>query len=238
MRSIRVTSVGFGGINTFQGCRVGSARPAARTLVAGRSEAAGTIVRRSNAAGRQRAARMVAEGDRRLREADQDPNHLRTALAHYRRAAAAAQDQPDTLIRQAIVHSALGEFDEAERVLGRVAAIDARLTDGRLTDARLTDARLAHLAAPVRPAAVADRPLDPVFGEGKNASTALADRGRAVLAAIASGEGAGVPGPLTARFAGLSAGWSALLGRAPVAEMAQAERPAFPDDPILSFGLE
>lgn len=87
-------------------------------------------VRASNATSRLRAARLVAIGDRHLREADGDPAAIRRAADAYRRAAAVAADEPDTFIRQAIALVALGDGRQADAALAKAVALDGRLAGG------------------------------------------------------------------------------------------------------------
>jgi hypothetical protein len=137
---------------------------------------------------RLRAARLVAEGDRHLREANGDPVIVRRAADAYRRAASLAGDQPDTFIRQAIALVALGERGEADAALTKAKAIDGRLAD----------------AAPVRDG----QPADPVFGDRPaGAARPLEARGEAVLRQIAAQGGgdqaiAWLAGRWTTRFGG------------------------------------
>lgn len=130
--------------------------------------------RRVNAAARKRAERLVATGDRRLRAARAGAvADARAAADAYRRAAAAAPDDPDIRIREALALVALGDADAADTALARAVAIDGRL--GGV------------------PARRDDVPPDPVFGDRPaDAPAPLAARGRAILADIGAGEAAGV----------------------------------------------
>lgn len=85
--------------------------------------------RPSASLGRRRAKELVAEGDQLLREAAADPVRLRAAADAYRRAAAAAADDPDIHVRHAIALVALGRDQEADRAVRKAAAIDGRLED-------------------------------------------------------------------------------------------------------------
>jgi hypothetical protein len=126
----------------------------------------------SNAATRQRAARLVAAGDQHLAAAAGDAARLRAALDAYRRAAAIARDEPDTFIRQALALEALGQAAAADKPLAQAVALDGRL---------------AVAGTGSRP----DAPPDPAFGTraaGKPAPLAL--RGQVILQQIA----AAVPG--------------------------------------------
>ncbi len=146
-------------------------RPAARvTQVAVRPVGAVRVV---NQATRLRAAKLVAIGDRHLRSAVADRAKLRSALDAYRRAETIAADEPDTLLRQALVLTALDRPDDAEAALRKAAAIDGRLAD-----------------APA-PAAVAARlPPDPVFGDRPLGSPSpLAARSAGLVAGIFGAEG-------------------------------------------------
>lgn len=153
--------------------------PQARTAVAtiqglrARAQAAavaGAIPRASNAVARLRAARLVAVGDRHLREADGDPARLREAVEAYRRAAGVAADQPDTFVRQAIALVALGDRTQADAALDKAASVDGRLADVQ-----------------PRPAT---GPTDPVFGDRAAGSPSPAvARGQAILRQIAAQAG-------------------------------------------------
>ena len=90
-----------------------------------------TYVRPSNAIARLRAARLVAVGDRQLRDANGDPAQIRRAVDSYRRAAAIAGDQPDTFVREAIALGAIGEGGQADAAMAKAVAIDGRLADVR-----------------------------------------------------------------------------------------------------------
>jgi tetratricopeptide (TPR) repeat protein len=87
-------------------------------------------IRTSNAPARARAARLVAIGDRHLRDAITDPAKLAKAIDAYRRAASIAPDQPDTFLRQAIAFTAAGKGTAAATAVGRAVAIDPRLAEG------------------------------------------------------------------------------------------------------------
>ena len=135
-------------------------------------------VRASNATSRLRAARLVAIGDRHLREADGDPAAIRRAADAYRRAAAVAADQPDTFIRQAIALVALGDGRQADAALARAVALDGRLADTRVARAG---------AAP-----------DPVFGDRPAGSLPpIVARGVALVRQIAGQATAAENGPDT-----------------------------------------
>jgi len=126
----------------------------------------------SNAATRQRAAQLVAAGDRHLAEAAGDAARLRAALDAYRRAAAIARDEPDTFIRQALALEALGQTTAADKPLAQAVALDGRL---------------AVAGTGLRP----DAPPDPAFGTRAAGEPApLALRGQVILQQIA----AAVPG--------------------------------------------
>jgi len=86
------------------------------------------LARPSHAAARQRAGRLVAAGDRRLREGDDRPAAARAALGEYRAAARFIQDDTDLLIRQAIVQQALGRHRDADRAVTRAVQLDGRLS--------------------------------------------------------------------------------------------------------------
>lgn len=122
----------------------------------------------SNAATRQRAARLVAAGDRHLAAAAGDATRLRAALDAYRRAAAIARDEPDTFIRQALALEALGQAVAADKPLAQAVALDGRL---------------AAVGTGSRP----DAPPDPAFGARAAGEPApLALRGQAILQQIAA----------------------------------------------------
>ena len=122
----------------------------------------------SNAATRQRAADLVAAGDRHLAAAAGDAARLRAGLDAYRRAAAVARDEPDTFIRQALALEALGQAAAADKPLAQAVALDGRLAAGG--------------SAP-RPGG----PTDPAFGARAAGEPApLAVRGQAILQQIAA----------------------------------------------------
>jgi hypothetical protein len=151
-----------------------AARPAAvrpRALVA---------VRSSNADARLRAGRLVAVGDRHLRDAIAAPAKLAKALDAYRRAATIAADQPDIYLRQAIVLTALNRGGDAASAVDRAAAIDARL--GSDPQAALAAAeRLPPVPALSRPAVGAITQVGPITQVGQ---TALAARSTSLLGRI------------------------------------------------------
>lgn len=146
-----------------------------------------TVVRArpSNALARLRAARLVAAGDRQLREANGDPVLMRRAVDSYRRAAAIAGDQPDTYVREALALVALDDRGQADAALAKAVAIDGRLAD--------------------TPPAPGNQPPDPVFGDRPaGAAQPLAARGVAVLRQIGAEAGAtiGDDAPALAWLAG------------------------------------
>lgn len=156
--------------------------PVAQTMLAtirdmrARREAtmAAGVPRASNAVGRLRAARLVAVGDRHMRDAGGDAAKFRLAADAYRRAAAIAADQPDTFVRQALALVASGDRVAADAALARAAAIDGRLA-----------------AAVSGPAATVG---DPVFGDRPAGSVPpVVARGRFILRQIA-GPAAGQAG--------------------------------------------
>lgn len=130
-------------------------------------------------AGRRRAASLVAAGDRQVREADGDPTKLRAALASYRRAESAERDSPDTFIRQAIIHAALGDRAASDAAIARAVALDARLA------ARITVPSGSGNAHAVF------RDNGPATGP-----TAVAARGDAIIRTIAGDRETGEAGPL------------------------------------------
>jgi hypothetical protein len=145
----------------------------------------------SNAATRQRAARLVAAGDRHLATAAGDATRLRAALDAYRRAAAIARDEPDTFIRQALVLEALGQAAAADKPLAQAVALDGRL---------------AAAGSASRPGA----PPDPAFGARAAGEPALlALRGQAILQQIAAAApGDDRDGPAAEAIAWLAERWS------------------------------
>ncbi len=172
---------GPAGILPFLGAAV---TPRATTAADGapRAVALRAAVRRVNDAARRRAERLVATGDRRLREARAGAvADARAAADAYRRAAAAAPDDPDIRIREALALTALGDSGAADAAIARAVAIDGRLA-----------------AAPPRRD---DLPPDPVFGDRPAGTPApLVARGRAVLEEIG--------GAAAADMAWLAARWS------------------------------
>lgn len=112
-----------GAIASRQAGRIGVTRQVAAASMAPpqRTPRSGTE------AGRRRAASLVATGDRQVREADGDPTKLRAALASYRRAESVERDSPDTFIRQAIIHAALGDRAASDGAIAKAVALDARL---------------------------------------------------------------------------------------------------------------
>ncbi|MEI6241476.1 MAG: hypothetical protein WCR51_13895 [Planctomycetia bacterium] len=137
-------------------------------------------VRPSNAAARDRAAKLVATGDQHLRAALADRTKLQRALDAYRRAEKIAADQPDTFLRQAIVLTALDRADDAKTAVHRAIAIDGRLAEQE-------------------PAAVAgaDRlPPDPVFGDRPlGGPSLLAERSAGLIGGIFGAEAEDTDGP-------------------------------------------
>jgi len=92
-------------------------------------DAVQVAIRTSNAPARARAARLVALGDRHLRDAITDPSKIAKAIDAYRRASGIAPDQPDIFLRQAIACTAAGKGTAAATAVGRAVAIDSRLAD-------------------------------------------------------------------------------------------------------------
>lgn len=168
-----------------------AARPAFPRHVASRAAA---VPRPVNDAARRRAARLVATGDRILREARVDaPAPLRAAIDSYRRAAAAAPDDPDIRIREALALVALGDAGGADAALVRATAIDGRL------------------AGP--PPRRGDAVLDPVFGDRPaDAPPPFAVRGAAILREIGGADVADVAW-LAARWSDRWAGAAAAVAR-------------------------
>ena len=104
-------------------------------------------IRTSNAPARARAARLVALGDRHLRDAIADPARVAKAVDAYRRAASIAPDQPDTFLRQAIALTAAGKAEAAATAVGRAVAIDTRLAAGAGAEGVAHAAKLVPLGA-------------------------------------------------------------------------------------------
>ena len=178
---------GPAGVMPFLGVGASTARPGAGAVVAAASSQTSppviaaaapsgrpTMVRVSSAVARLRAARLVAVGDRHLREARGDQARLIAAADAYRRAAAVAQDQPDILLRQALALTAVGRAEQADEAIGRAVAIDGRLA-----------------AAPPRPAdGLQVAAADPVFGDRPaGGQPPFAVRGAAILREIAAQAG-------------------------------------------------
>lgn len=178
---------GPAGVMPFLGLNASTANPHAGAVVAATPAAAPrpviaaapgpagrpALVRASSPVARLRAARLVAVGDRHLREARGDQSRLTAALDAYRRAAAIAQDQPDIQLRQALALLAVGRDGQADEAIGRAVAIDGRLA-----------------ATPPRPADGLAAAADPVFGDRPAGSQPpFAVRGAAILREIAAQAG-------------------------------------------------
>jgi len=84
-------------------------------------------LRAAHPASRRRAVDLVATGDRQLREAGGDAVRLKAAVETYRKAAAAAADDPDIHIRHAIALTAVGRHGDADLASRRAVALDGRL---------------------------------------------------------------------------------------------------------------
>ncbi len=84
-------------------------------------------IRMSNADARRRAQKLVAVGDRYLRESLVERAKLPQALSSYRRAATIAADLPEIYVRQAVALVALDRPDDASRAIATIASIDPRL---------------------------------------------------------------------------------------------------------------
>lgn len=177
----------------------GAVLPASRPVIAAAPRAQGrqTPIRASTGLARLKAARLIARGDAQLREAGRNPARLETALASYRQAVAAAQDQPDALIRQAVVLEALDRREAAESALDQAVAVDGRLAD---------------TAGDANRIAVRDGAPDPVFDGLPQADLPpLAARGVAILREIGgTADAEGNPAPA---IAWLVDRWSARWGR-------------------------
>ena len=177
----------------------GAVMPPARPVIAAAPRGAGrqAPIRASTALARLRAARLIAHGDQLVRDAGQDPARLEAALASYRQAASVAQDQPDALIRQAVLLEALDRRAAAETVLDQAVAVDGRLA--------ITPDVANRVAA-------RDDAPDPVFdGRPQTDLPPLAARGVAILREIgAAAAEEGAPAPA---IAWLADRWSARWGR-------------------------
>lgn len=84
-------------------------------------------IRMSNADARRRARKLVAVGDRYLRESLVERAKISRALSSYRRAATIATDLPEIYVRQAVALVALDRHDDASHAIATVATIDPRL---------------------------------------------------------------------------------------------------------------
>jgi hypothetical protein len=109
---------------------------AAASRAAPQVAAGGPVVRRSaplpriaSLRSRHRARDLVAQGDRLLRDSAGDPVVLKAVAETYRRAAAAAADDPDIQIRHAVALAALGREKDADAAVAKATAIDGRLGD-------------------------------------------------------------------------------------------------------------
>lgn len=173
--------------------------PPSRPVIAAAPRARGrqAAIRASTGVARLRAARLIARGDAELREAGREPARLEAALVSYRQAVAVAPDQPDALIRQAVVLEALDRRGAAESALAQAVAVDARLAD---------------TAAGANRIVVRDAVHDPVFDGPRRADLPpLAARGVAILQEIgAAADTGGDPAPA---IAWLADRWSARWGR-------------------------
>jgi len=182
-----------------------AAQPAPAPQLALRQPATPIVVRSSNGDARLRAGKLVALGDRRMRDALDDATKLHAALDAYRRAATIAPDLPDTFLRQAIVLTALDRSVDAARAVERAVAIDARLG---------TDTAAA-LAAQER------LPPDPVFGERPDGTpTGLESRSRDLLARIFTRQPG--DGPAAAGLNWIADRWARLHGIAEAGARADA----------------
>jgi hypothetical protein len=115
-------------------------------------------LRAAHPAARRRAAALVAAADRQLLEAGDDARLLRAAANVYRRAAAAAADDPDIHIRHAIALDAAGRPADADAAARRAVALDGRLDPERGNQRGPDEAPplLARGAAILREIAAAD----------------------------------------------------------------------------------
>ena len=137
--------------------------------------AAAAPIRPSTPASRARARRFVAAGDGHLLGGKDGPTAARAALDDYRSAGRFAQDDCDILIRQAIIHAALGQADATERVIARAVQLDGRLA----APVALTSAADASQVAP------SPAPVPAVAARGESLLRELAASGDIPLAADA-----------------------------------------------------
>lgn len=174
---------------------VGAVVPPARQVIARAPRGVGRsmAIRASTALSRARAARLVARGDAQLRDAGRDRAGLEAALASYRQAVVVAHDQPDALIRQALVLEALDRRAASTAALDQAVAVDGRL-------ATMDDVAGRAVAA------------DPIFDGGSQAGLPpVAARGVAILREIGAEAVAGGEPPVA--LAWLADRWSARWGR-------------------------
>ena len=155
---------------------------------AARLSSPAVVVRPSTPASRSRAQRFVDAGDRHLLADVDGPTAARAALVEYRAAARFAQDDCDILIRQAILHAALGQPDAADRAIERATHIDGRL-------AAPLDATAPSAAWPAGPT--------------RATVPAVAARGEAILREVAARDDAAgaIAAPGLAVLAWLEASW-------------------------------
>lgn len=112
-----------------------SAPPSVRALPAEPTRAVAAIaspsrtVPATSMVARRRAARLVAAGDRALAASAGGRVGMKAAEASYRRAVAAVADDPDVLIRHAVVLTLQGRNVEAAAACERAIALDGRLAD-------------------------------------------------------------------------------------------------------------
>lgn len=169
---------GPAGVLPFMGIGSASSPAASVQAIAARPTAvrprALVAVRSSNADARLRAGRLVAVGDRHLRDSIDAPAKLVKALDAYRRAATIAADQPDIYLRQAIVLTAINRGGDAASAVARAVAIDARLGSDPQATLAAAD-RLPPVPALGRPA------VGPITQVGQ---TALAARSASLLGRI------------------------------------------------------
>ena len=167
----------------------GSAAFAAPANRAGRLSTPAAVIRPSTPASRARAGRFVDAGDRHLLEGVDGPAAARAALTEYRAAGRFAQDDCDILIRQAILHGALGQSDAADRAIERATQIDGRL-------AAPLDATAPSAAWPAGPT--------------RATVPAVAARGEAILREVAARDDAAgaIAAPGQAVLAWLEASWT------------------------------
>ncbi len=133
--------------------------------------------------GRQRARVLVAKGDQLLRESGGDATALKAVAETYRRAAAAAADDPEIHIRHAIALAAAGRHKEADAAVSKAMAIDGRLADHPVGEPLAVVARGAAILR-----AIAQVEVGPLPGHLADVAAIWAgERGGAVVRLAAAG---------------------------------------------------